>query len=97
MVLLRSHTLPNGDRVRVRLAHSSDRESLARLLADGDMAVRRAIRGWTVVATVWNGAHEQIVGFATLDGPASAADPDVRALLQRALDEHSSTWTRRVA
>jgi hypothetical protein len=98
MVLFGSHPLPSGERVRLRLARPSDRAGLARLLSVGEVAIRRAMRGWTIVATVWDGSHERIVGFASVDGPGPfAIDPEVRDLLARALDEHAPAWSRRVA
>jgi hypothetical protein len=102
MLLSRSHTLPSGDRVRLRLARTTDREPLAALLGleAEEMEIRRLLRRWGVVATVWDGFSEVVVGFGGLSehGPAVVADdPWVYDLLERALDEHAERWSRRVA
>lgn len=102
MLLTRSHPLPSGDRVRLRLARTGDRPLLAAFLGleAGEMEIRRLLRGWGVVASVWDGVSEVVLGFGgmTAHGPAVVADdPDVRALLERALDEHARAWSRRVA
>ena len=102
MLLSRSHPLPDGDRVRLRLARPADREQLAALLGleAEEMEIRRLLRRWGVVATRWDGLHEIIEGFGGLSehGPAVVADdPAVYDLLERALDEHAEAWSRRVA
>ena len=102
MLLTRSHPLPSGERVRLRLARPGDRAALAAFLGlePDEMEIRRLLRGWGVVATVWDGFAEVIVGFGgmTAHGPAVVAeDRDVHALLELALDEHARAWSRRVA
>ena len=106
----RHHTLPTSGRVRLRLPHIGDRaqvhEFLVRLgLGAHDLDVRRGLRWsadrpWTVVATRWDGAREQIVGIAVVaeeDGsPTLVADePDVYDLLAQALTEHAGTGAPR--
>jgi hypothetical protein len=109
----RHHALPGGDRIRLRLPHVSDRvamhEFLERLgLTAHDLDVRRGLRWapnrrrWTVVATRWNGAREEIVGVAAVDEEDGAptllaCDPEVCDLLSRALAEHAGSPRRRVA
>jgi hypothetical protein len=85
-------------------------EFLTRLgLTAHDLDVRRGLRWsadrrWTVIATRWDGAGEQIVGIAavdTSDGSPTllAEDPGVCDLLSRALAEHAGSGAprRRVA
>ncbi len=110
-LLQRSHELPDGRRVRFRLPVARDRDALHELLgrlglAADDLEVRRALR-WTpnrrvaVVATAWDGRHECVIGFAAVETPAGRAtvlsEHAVAPLLCEALDDHASTWSRRVA
>ena len=102
MLLSRSHEHPDGDRVRLRLARTTDREPLAELLGlhPEEMEIRRLLRRWGVVATIWDGFSEVIIGFGGLSehGPAVVADdPEVYDLLEQALDEHAEPWSRSVA
>lgn len=105
-MLDRHHPLPGGDRIRLRLPHVTDRarvhEFLERLgLSAHELDVRRGLRWtadrrWTLIATRWNGACEQIVGIATADGEDGAPtllaeDPAVCDLLSRALAEHAGS------
>jgi hypothetical protein len=102
MLLSRTHPLPSGDRVRLRLARPGDREALAGFLGlePEEMEIRRLLRRWGLVATLWDGESDVLAGFGGLSehGPAVVADdPDVYLLLERALDEHAQAWSRRVA
>ena len=102
MLLSRTHPLPGGERVRLRLARPSDREQLAELLGlePSQMEIRRLMRRWGLVATIWDGESDVLAGFGGVGehGPAVIADdPDVYLLLERALDEHARAWSRRVA
>jgi hypothetical protein len=93
VLLHRTHPLPDGRRVRVRLPIASDRDGLHELLASlglsaSDMDVRRALR-WTperpvVVAVRWDGAAERVVGFASEDSVIAPAE--VAALLREYAD-----------
>jgi hypothetical protein len=89
MVLDRTHRLSSGERVRLRLARPSDRA----LLDDAP----QSLRGWTVIATAFDGAHQRVVGFGAPDGTVVASDREVYDLINRALDEHARTWRSRVA
>jgi hypothetical protein len=104
-LLDRHHTLPNGERVRLRVPGSRDRAEvhafLARLgLSAGDLDVRRGLRfgdsdRWAVIATRRRGGQDEIVGLATVDASDGAPtlladDPDVYDLLARALAERAS-------
>ena len=102
MLLSRTHPLPTGERVRLRLARPSDRDLIAAFLGlePSEMTIRRLMRQWGLVATVWDGDCDVLVGFGGVSeqGPAVVAeDPDVYLLLERALDEHARAWSRRVA
>jgi hypothetical protein len=112
VLLDRFHALPDGRRVRLRLARSLDRGGLARLLSTlgleaGDFELRRALRCtpgrcWAIVATEWDGTVEQLVGLGTLDVAGRsetllAPDPAVRALLHEALRSRAGGRGRRVA
>lgn len=102
MLLSRTHPLPSGERVRLRLARPGDRDLIAAFLGlePSEMAIRRLMRRWGLVATVWDGECDVLVGFGGVSehGPAVVAeDPDVYLLLERAIDEHARTWSRRVA
>lgn len=112
VLLDRFHALPDGRRVRLRLARSLDRDGLGRLLgsiglAAGDFELRRALRCtpgrcWAIAATEWDGTVEQLVGLGTLDVVGSsetllATDPAVRALLHEALLSRAGAHRRRVA
>ena len=102
MLLTRSHPLPGGDRVRLRLARTTDREQLADLLGlePEELEIRRLLRRWALVATVWDGECDVLVGFGGVSehGPAVVADDgDVYALLEQALEEYATSWSRRVA
>ncbi|HWT94985.1 MAG TPA: hypothetical protein VN238_18455, partial [Solirubrobacteraceae bacterium] len=92
----RHHAVPGCGRVRLRLPRTSDRAEITGFLArmgvsTGDLDVRRGLRfqrggRWSVVATRWNGARDEIVGVATVDttdgAPTLMADePAVAALL----------------
>jgi hypothetical protein len=111
-LLDRHHTLPGGDRVRLRLPHLGDHagvhDFLHRLGLDaGDLDVRRGLRvapadRWSVVATRWDGAAERIAGMASVDGSDGAPtllaeDPAICDLLARALAERAGARARRVA
>ena len=110
-MLDRFHPVPTpAGRVRLRLARPGDRVALAALLAElgvvsGEMDLRRAVRfapgrRWALVATSWDGAAEQVTGFAALDGGGEtvlAPHPAVRALLRRAIAEHAPAWSHRAA
>jgi hypothetical protein len=77
MHLSRSHTLPNGLRVRLRLPHAGDHRALRALhegreLAATPLELRRALRHdprdhVAVCATGWVGRQERLVGFAAAD------------------------------
>ena len=112
VLLDRFHPLPDGRRVRLRLARSLDRDGLARLLSAlgleaGDFELRRALRCtpgrcWAIAATEWDGTVEQLVGLGTLDVDGGgetllSADPEVRALLHEALHARARAHGRRVA
>jgi hypothetical protein len=102
MLLSRSHALPDGTRVRLRLARKGDREQLAAFLGlhPEELEIRRLLRRWGIVATAWDGATEVLLGFGGLSehGPAVVADdPEVYALLEQALYEHAESWSRLVA
>ena len=110
-LLHRSHELPDGRRVRLRLPVARDRDALHELLgrigvAVEDLDLRRALR-WTphrrvaIVATAWDGSHETVAGFAAVDTPGGEptviGEPAVAPLLLEALAGHASAWSRRVA
>ena len=112
MQLDRFHPLPNGARVRLRLARSLDRQGLADLLSElgltaEDLDVRRMLRCepgrcWAIVATLWDGATERLVGFGSLESDAGrltllTEDPELRDLLDRALHDRAEAHGRRVA
>ena len=112
VVLDRSHPLPGGTRVRVRLAHARDREPLHDLLARlgleaDDFEVRRMLRctpghAVTICATAWDGARERLVGVGTLSLAGRrhtllAEDRRIAQLLAHGLGEQAGTWARRVA
>jgi hypothetical protein len=111
-LLDRHHTLPGGDRVRLRLPHIGDREQVHEFLQSlgltaGDLDVRRGLRWaaasrWSVVATRWDGSAERIVGLASVDTSDGAPtlladDPAVVSLLARAIAERAGAPTRQVA
>jgi hypothetical protein len=112
MLLDRSHRLPDGRHVRLRLARPRDREALHDLLgrlgvrAD-ELEVRRALRcvpgrSLTVCATSWDGARERMVGVGMLALPSRevtllTGDAAVAALLDAGLRGHAGAWARRVA
>ena len=113
-MLDRHHSLPGSGRIRLRLPHVTDRarvhEFLSRLgLTAHDLDVRRGLRWsadrrWTVIATRWDGAAEQIAGIAVVDAEDGsptllAEDPAVCDLLSRALAERAGSGAprRRVA
>ena len=112
VLLDRFHRLPDGRRVRLRLARPRDREALHDLLgrlglvAD-ELDVRRALRcergrALTICATTWDGTRERLIGAGTLSVPDGqvtllAADAAVAALLDAGLRDHAGTWARRVA
>lgn len=110
-MLDRFHPIPTpAGRVRLRLARPADRDALAALLAElgvsaGEMDLRRAVRfapfrRWGIVATAWDGAAEQVAGFAALGDEGEtvlAPHPAVRALLRQALAEHAPAWSHRAA
>jgi hypothetical protein len=111
-LLDRHHTLPSGDRVRLRLPHLGDRAQVHDFLqglglSAGDLDVRRGLRWtatsrWSVVATRWDGTTERIVGLATVDTTDGAPtlladDPAVCRLLARAIAERAGAPARRVA
>lgn len=101
----RHHTVPGCGRVRLRLPRTSDRSEITAFLArmgvsTGDLDVRRGLRfqrggRWSVVATRWNGARDEIVGVATVDTTDGAPtlmahEPAVAALLAQALADHAA-------
>lgn len=112
VVLDRTHQLPDGPRVRLRLAQARDRHDLHELLerlgltAD-DLDVRRALRctpghAVTICATAWDGTRERLVGIGTLSLAGRrhtllAEDPHIAQLLAHGLGEQAGTWARRVA
>ena len=112
MLLDRSHRLPDGRHVRLRLARSRDRDALHDLLerlglrAD-ELEVRRALRfvpgrSLTVCATSWDGARERMVGVGLLALPSRtvtllSGDAAVDGLLDTGLRDHAGAWARRVA
>jgi hypothetical protein len=85
MRLDRATTLPDGLRVRLRLARGTDRGPLAALAARigeplGDMALTRLLRHdpchrTAVCAYAWVDGSEVLVGFAA--GDIGAAAPDI--------------------
>jgi len=112
VLLDRSHRLPDGRRVRLRLARPRDREALHELLgrlglAADDLEVRRALRctpgrSLTICATAWDGARERLAGAGMLALPSGAetlltVDAAVAALLDAGLRDHAGAWARRVA
>ena len=112
MVLDRFHQLEGaGLRVRVRLARATDRIAVADLLRQlgltaDELDLRRALHfapglRWGVVATTWDGRHERLVGFGSVEDDRRTRvglDREACSLLGRALDEHARTWRgRRVA
>jgi hypothetical protein len=112
LLLHRLHELPDGRRARLRLPVTRDRDALHELLtrlglAVDDLHLRRALR-WmpnrrvALVAGVWDGARETVVGFAaTATGDDErhtvVAEPAAAPLLHEALEAHASAWSRRVA
>jgi hypothetical protein len=114
-LLDRHHAVPGGRRIRLRLPRISDRAALGEFLdtlglSTDDLDVRRRLRWapasgrWSVVATRWDGAREQIVGLAVVDDADGsptllADDAAVCDLLARALAERAETARpgRRVA
>ena len=112
VLLDRLHRLPDGRRVRLRLARPRDQRLLDELLGDLGLApdeldARRLLRcapgrSVTVCATTWEGTRERLAGVGALALPARretllARDPAVAGLLTAALREHAGTWARRVA
>jgi hypothetical protein len=112
VLLDRSHRLPGGHHVRLRLARPRDRDAVHALLAGLELAaedldVRRLLRCapgelLAVCATAWDGSRERVIGLGTLavrSGRATllAGDPEVRALVAAGLREHAGAWARRVA
>ena len=83
MRLTRTHTLPNGLRVRLRFPHAGDRRALRDLhgrldLPVDELELRRALRHdrrehVAVCAIGWLGREERLVGFAA--GDVGGADP----------------------
>jgi hypothetical protein len=81
-LLDRTHTLPGGDRVRLRLPRLRDGEALGALLerlgvAVADLDARRALRfdpreRLAVCATAWDGHEELLVGFGLVDRASGA-------------------------
>lgn len=111
-VLDRSHRLPDGTRVRLRLAQTRDRadvhELLGRLgLRADELDVRRALRctpgqSLSICATAWDGRRERVIGLGTLSLQGRrhtllAPDRVTARLLAHGLGEHAGTWARRVA
>lgn len=83
-MLLRSTTLANGLRVRLRLSRPSDRACLRELcrsldVAADDLMLGRLVRfdprsRTAVCATVFGGAREEIVGYGAIDRAADSLD-----------------------
>ena len=112
VLLDRLHRLPDGRRVRLRLARPRDQRLLGGLLDDLGLAAdeldaRRVLRcspgrSVTVCATAWEGTRERLVGLGAMTLPARqetllAGDPVVARLVEAALRDHAGTWARRVA
>ena len=112
VLLDRTHPLPGGPRVRLRLARPGDRADLHELLERlgleaEDIDVRRALRctpghALSICATAWDGSRERLVGIGTLSLSGRrhtllAEDRRVARLLAHGLGEHAGTWARRVA
>ncbi|WP_205696332.1 hypothetical protein [Conexibacter sp. SYSU D00693] len=85
MLLGHAHTLPNGLRVRLRLAHGTDAPALRALASRcgrpvDDLEAHRLVRvaphaRVAVCATAWLEGRHQVVGYAA--GDLDAGVPDV--------------------
>jgi hypothetical protein len=85
MLLDRATTLPDGLRVRLRLARGSDRARLLELArgwegSPGDVALLHALRQdprayAAICATAWVDGSEALLGFAA--GRVRASQPDI--------------------
>lgn len=85
MLLANSHTLATGLRVRLRLAHGSDREAVLDLAAragspcaelDAQRLVHPSPRERVAIcAVLWAHGREVLAGFAT--APITSGEPDV--------------------
>ncbi|HYF28222.1 MAG TPA: hypothetical protein VD931_20935 [Baekduia sp.] len=85
MLLAHGHQLPDGPRVRLRLARSSDRPALGELARRtgrpcSELELQRMVRvrpraRVAICATAWVDGHEAVVGYAA--GDLAAGAPDV--------------------